>query len=576
MKNSIYITISFIFTLLACEEHFLEKPLGGDTNLDSIFTTSDKAISALSKAYSMNLAWGYPEKDWAPGNSGMNGFTLDELSGDNMSVFSWESGYNVTHSGMEAVTDWNNNGSASCEDAYSFRWKGIRQAYLVIENIDRVTDMEPEIKQQIKKEMKALIAFSYTQMFKRYGGVPLVHSTINIGDNNKIPRATLQETLDFILNLCDEAKTLPNIYPDNLKGRLTKGAVLAIKAEALLFAARPLFNSDTPYLDLGENNKLICFCKENPDRWTEAAEAAKAVIDWAKNESGWCHLIDTDNPLDDYGTATSTPNNAEMILSYNVVSTSMSKCFDPHFWWVVSKGMTFRQLTQYHRSDGSDQTWAGTSARPFKEYVSKMNEMEPRFKASCHAYTIDAWNNPGDSYWSAATLYYSQTNNSCAVNTKFWYKAGRRNWFYPPIYRLARIYLDLAEAYNESGHPNLALLYLNDIRDRAGLPLISETEKIPLRKLINRERRIELYKENCSYFDYRHCKLAGTPDSPYGNMVSTFKYTYNSSNSGKVESDYKDYKVEPKYILYWSDNQFLYPFPQSEINKKYLIQNPGY
>lgn len=578
MKKLIYIILCLpvvVSVLFSCEDQFLEKPLGGDTNLDTIFSTTDKAMTALAKAYSMNLAWGYPEKDWAPNNGGLTGFTLDELAGDDMSVFSWESGYNVTHSGMEAVTDWNKTGSASCEDAYSFRWKSIRQAYLVIENIDKVADMNENMKEQIKKEMKALLAFSYTNFFKRYGGVPIVRSTFQVDDNNKIPRAGLQETLDFILELCDEASTLPNSHPDNMKGRLTKGVVLSIKGEALLFAARPLFNAASPYLNLGENNNLICFGTADPARWNVAAKAAQDVIDWAEKESGWCYLVDTDSPLDDYGTATSTPNNPEVILSYNVVSTGMSRCYDPHFWWTVSKGMSFQMLTKFYKEDGTDQVWPGTTPELFTEYVTKMNEMEPRFKASCFAYTIDSWNNPGDTHWSAATLYYSQTNNACVVNTKFWYKAGRRNWFYPPLYRLAKIYLDAAEAYNESGNTAQSLLYLNKIRNRAGLPEITETSKDKLRKLIYRERNVEMYKENCNYFDYRHWKLAGTEESPYGNVISTFRYTY-LTNSGKVAADYKDYRVEPQYTLYWSTNQFLYPFPQAEVNKNYLIQNPGY
>jgi len=34
---------------------------------------------------------------------------------------------------------------------------------------------------------------------------------------------------------------------------------MCIKAEALMYAARPLFNSNTPYMSLGGNNNLICF-----------------------------------------------------------------------------------------------------------------------------------------------------------------------------------------------------------------------------------------------------------------------------------------------------------------------------
>ena len=132
--------------------------------------------------------------------------------------------------------------------------------------------MSETTKTQIKAEATGLIAYRYMGMFYRYGGLPIVRKSFEATDDLNIPRESLQATLDYIIELCDEAyQGLPEGRWSNEKtGRLTRGAVLAIKARALMFAARPLFNSSKPYLDNGEHNDLICFGNENVSRWNDA------------------------------------------------------------------------------------------------------------------------------------------------------------------------------------------------------------------------------------------------------------------------------------------------------------------
>lgn len=97
-------------------------------------------------------------------------------------------------------------------------------------------------------------------------------------------------------------------------GRLTKEVPLAIKAEALMYAARPLFNSDEPYLPYGVNNDKICLCEYKESRWNDAIKANLDVLKWGK-ENGY-EIIDTDNPFEDFGTAVGVPCNKEILLAY--------------------------------------------------------------------------------------------------------------------------------------------------------------------------------------------------------------------------------------------------------------------
>jgi hypothetical protein len=91
------------------------------------------------------------------------------------------------------------------------------------------------------------------------------------------------------------------------------------------------------------------------------------------------------------------------------------------------------------------------------------------------------------------------------------WRVGNRAWL---LLRLANIYLDYAEALNESapGNPDI-VKYVNLIRERAGIPLISETlSQDQMRQVIRKERRVELAFENVRYFDTRRWKIAEQTD----------------------------------------------------------------
>lgn len=577
-KIRIYIAITsiFIIGLSACTKDFLQKPQGSDTTIDSIFSTSQKSQAAIAQAYSQSLASGITLAGWDR-TYGMNQSTMSSLSGEvNDLKYNWQDGWLIQRGGM--VAD-DGSGTPRSEDGFVFNFNCLRQNNLVMENIDKVSDMPKSEKEQVKAEMKTLNAYRYEEMFKRYGGVPIVTKTLGAEDSIKIPRASLQRTLDYIVQLCDEAvPVLPDNYPDKWKGRVTKSVALAIKAEALMYAARPLFNSATPYLDFGANNNLICFGNADPSRWQKAADASKAVLDWALANK--YHIINTGHPLDDYGTAVATPNNAEILLAYKYQFSNI--LYDPRDPEGGQNSMSFFQISQYYKADGTNQDWAGTGESPYSEYVSKMQEMEPRYKASAMAAGMDAWNNPNDINWSTGVLSFAGSwagifgTEACGRRVKFWYHAGSRKWFEFPIYRLAESYLNLAEAYNELGQPAQALENLNIIRNRAGLPNITETNQIALRQIIQREWAVEFYEEGHRLFDVKHWKLADIGNGIIGGPKQSFVFTYTNGVWGAVPADYITYSTQVVYIGFWNSSQYLTPLPIAEINKGYLVQNPGY
>lgn len=578
--------IVIVPSFLSCEEDFLEKPRGSDVNVDSIFADSERALAAIAQAYGNSLGAGIQVTPWDNNLqwTGMNAGTLSHISGEvNSYKFSWEHHYTLQRAGMNA--DGGGSGRALTIDGYDFNYTSIRRCFLIIENIDKVADMSQEEKDQIKAEMKTLIAYRYQEMFKRYGGVSLVKKSLTSNEDILIPRSSLQEVLDYIVELCDEAQVdLPNSHTANMKGRVTKGVALAVKAEALILAARPLFNSTTPYLDLGENNNLISFGNVNQSRWQDAIDASEAVISWALANGH--RIINTGSPLDDYGTAVATPSNPEILLAYKRVDQTVDdSSYDPRRQAGGANGMSFNQLSQYYKEDGTDVDWPepdGTQY-PYAHYRERIDHMEARYKASAAGAGIDAWNNPGDVNWNSERLAGASNWNGQAQTeasgrrVKFWYKAGSRRWFEFPIYRLAEFYLNLAEAYNEIGNSSKALENLNVIRNRAGIPYITETNKENLRKIIQREWAVEFYEEGHRVFDVKHWKHKDIANGIIGGPKHTLWYHYISGRSwARWDTEYTNYEVRQIYVGAFSEKEYLCPFPIREVNKGYLVQNPGY
>ena len=596
--DKIYLPFLFIILLAlsSCQKSILQEPNNtGVVDINTIFSNSNNAQSMLMSNYNSTLVAG-----WSTNGLGQGHGCLGSFAGELGRGYNWHGAYYYAATGPISTGggDTKTGDALSVADFVSF-YPRIRANFIVIENIDKVPGMPATLKTQIKGEAYGLIAYTYLQMFKNYGGVPIVTHSFQPTDNAAIPRATLQQTYDYIISLCDTAiAALPTTaYASGLNGRLTQGAVMAIKAQAALFAARPLFNSATPYLPFGQNNNLICFGNADPNRWNDVINYTNDAINWASQNN--IYLINTGNPLADYGTATSTPSNNEILLAYHVDNTTQSAAYFAYYntsnYWTYARynnqliGLLRGYLTNYYKADGTDQSWpkaSDPSPRPASDYITRFQQMEPRFLADFVGPGLNAANNPTDINWSAigwgGAMYNSTSSallgHGCATQTKFYYNAGSRIWFEYPLFRMAELYLNLAEAYNEYGDPTDALINLNLVHNRAGLPSITETDQRKLRAIIQREWAVEFFNESKRYYDARHWKLnLGTSGVMYGAQEEfIFSDSLPSGPSVNIASNLRTYWSSVTFTSYWNPKMYLEPFPITETNKGIIIQNPGY
>ena len=142
-------------------------------------------------------------------------------------------------------------------------------------------------------------------------------------------------------------------------------------------------------------------------------------------------------------------------------------------------------------------------------------------------------------------------------------------------YRLAEIYLFLAEAANESGHADDALTYLNKVRSRVGMPAVTVTDQAKLRDRIKNERRVEFALEGQRYFDVRRWHKPGEDLSTTDHYITAAKITHMKDGSYKYERQIVGERLcyESKYLTA--------PIPASEVSNMEAItgenwQNDGW
>jgi len=607
-KLIIILTITaFIATMYSCQDQFLQVPdTTGNLDLNKVYSDSAFAFKVVVTNYHLTMCngWGgYKTSDYSTNFWHGN---ISAISGEVVKGQAWHSNYVVANTGLSPVptpgVSINDMTNATSIVAFHKINMTIRSNYLVIENIDKVPNMTPATKAVIKAESKGMIAYLYLYMFKNYGGYPIIRNSM-LPTDNAIPRSSLQETLDFILTTCDEAVAgLPNNWTADFVGRLTKAAVLTTKAEALLIASRPLFNTGTPYINFGSNNNLVCFGSEDVNRWNAAIAANEAALVQARvegkeilNTGGAGEGFPNPNAIADYGTATSTPNNSELIIAAHNDDNSTgyyanTSPYQPTGRYNAMYGVPRGMFVRYLKADGTEQDWpkAGEDfPRAGSDYVTRFKEMEPRFLVDLLGPGIEASiGNPGLNKWAAKewnsplsnrTAYFPNGTSGlgCAMPVKFYYKAGNRIWYEYPVFRVAQLYLSLAEAYNEVGNSSKALENLNIVHNRAGLPAIAETDKDALRKIIQREWDIEFFDEGKRYYNYREWKIEDIGQGAMYGQIQEFQFQ-TAATSYNLAASLLNYWTANTYTAYWNPKMFLEPFPQSEINKGTIIQNPGY
>jgi hypothetical protein len=570
----------------ACKK-FLELPVTSDITVDSVFANKDRTLQFLWKVYSTASIFEFPYY-WDATDQAYRhyGTYCAPVACATDEADAW-----ANYAGTDYINrgNWDPTTVQYWEFNSFYCYRGIRNANIFIENIDK-SPYSDEEKAMMKAEAVFLRALMHFDLMQRLGGIPIVDRVLKVATsddipNVQVPRSTFEETVDFIVRECDAAAAhLPNSWPSNYKGRIVKGAALALKARTLLYAASPLFNSATPYVPVAdpELRAMVGYTNYDPARWQKAADASKAVLDWAANESGWCALyMGKDNPVDRYEEIFVNPNVNEIILDAGTMGPTTPNYFirfmtpgkvvytgsDP-----VNIGITFNWTKMYQKADGTEQVWDEEEGTPYPytQYQQKLSELEPRFQASVF-YSGTEWSRGTGTVYhfheqagNLLTLYNGVGFMRKFLKGVFNGSSPAPRWI---TFRLAEFYLNYAEALNEvNGDPGQIEWAINQIRQRVDMPPITYTNQDDMREKIRRERNVELAFEEHRYFDVRRWKIAGQEGVMKGGM-------YGLKLAGGSPATYTLVKFEDRV---WEDKMYLYPFRQNEVDLGYVKQNPGW
>jgi hypothetical protein len=415
-----------------------------------------------------------------------------------------------------------------------------------------------------------------------------------------VARNTFAETVDFIKKDLDEAISVLPVGTD--KTRATKGAAMALKARVLLYAASDLFNKTSDWAPGYSHPELIGYTDNNQmQRWREAKDAAKAVIDLGiyhlVGENGFATAEEAKN---NYINMFLTKSNDEdiMLIYYDYVNygsdwqcPAVGKFNTPNGFHGWGGNVPSGQLVDaFEMADGSQFSWnnAENKKHPYQN-------RDPRFYADI-LYDGAHWRQRPDDVigrdplGNVQTGYYEQADGtySAGIDTRQgvddWngtytgyymrkfidpsvnHQYNYQNWPFRES-RYAEVLLNYAECCIELGEDAEARKYINMIRKRAGMPDITESGNT-LKQRYRNERQIELCYEQQRYFDIRRWMIA--PDVIKNVQGIDIRYPY-----GSKEPSYK--VINSVQERNWDNKSYLMPIYLDEIQKNnLLIQNPGY
>lgn len=268
---------------------FLEKAPGGTVTADTVFNNPEYTRRFLAATYA-NQYHNMPVKGSNLKPQWINWFKgMPDALGDTHHL-PWNGSriYSDYYVGaLTSSTDGNDQGNVFPYNAMNI-WESVRSCLTIIERVDGVPGMTESEKAHIKDEARCLLAATYFNTFRFYGGLPIIDHTFTGAESSYEGRKSAQETLDYMLGILDEVIAGNNLewgYSGAIAasetGRWTLAGAMALKCEILQFAASPLLNSAQPYYQDGK----VSYAVEHPEytwlggydqsRWTKFRQACQ-------------------------------------------------------------------------------------------------------------------------------------------------------------------------------------------------------------------------------------------------------------------------------------------------------------
>lgn len=533
------VAVVFLASLSGCQDLDL-APTDKFTEAN-YWTSAEKASMVLNTAYGQLTSSG-------------RYFSNESLS-DNMYEGRGNSSEKMISSGQADAS--NSRFSEEWKNSYA----GIKTCNVFLENVDKVPNMNETLRTRMKAEARFIRAWLYLQLTTWYGDVPLFEKDITLEESKSISRTPKAAIQTFIYNELDEVEAvLPTNteYTEADRGRITKGAAIALKARAYLY----------------QND------------WANVVAACEKLI--GNTSNGTYALFSSYEgifkPENEY--------NSEVILDYQYVPSVRvwEEMYDLAPLSVGarinSKAPTQELVDDYIMMNGKAIKEANSGYDESNPYKNR----DPRFAATIvyhgakwvrpdgtiQTIYIKPGSTPSDNTYSNVDEYIGAGSNSTSTgyylrkNYDPTSEIGMKSGLNLILIRYADVLLMYAEAMNELGKMDEAVWNktIRSLRERAGFTdapsLIYPTEG-NMQTIIRRERRVELAMEGLRIFDIRRWKTAENVLNGYPHGA---QFGEASIDNGYIRLEKRTFNPERDYL--WA-----VPLSQKDLNPN-LGQNPGY
>ncbi|WP_316817110.1 RagB/SusD family nutrient uptake outer membrane protein [Pedobacter nyackensis] len=459
-------------------------------------------------------------------------------------------------------------------------YRAISRVNTFIANKDKaLANTSATVIKTYEAEMRLIRAYQYSRLVTHFGDVPLITQPISLEEAYKVTRANKEEVLTFAFSDFDyAAANLPSTYTGTQMKRLTKGAALALKARTALYVGKwemardaanaviqlgsTAYDLHPSYRDLflksGETSKEIIISIPR-DQTQQVFSGAAYVQDFLpRNATGFGAQIPTREIFDSYECTDGKP-------------IDESPLYDPKKPFANRDPRLTANIVEFSTQ------WIGYSYQPHPDtltvYSSKtgtrVRNNDTRTNAQFASLTGFLWKKGIDQSWA---------DRLAEDNDRI-------------IFRLAEVLLIYAEAKIELGEVDASVLNaINRVRARGYGVAVTATSSYPavttfnaaeLKKIVRRERRVELVLEGLRYMDLIRWRLAekaltrpviGLPDPAVQNR-SKWPFPGVTPIDDDGIPDYTGFGKDVKVLAernFDKERQYLWPIPNVD-----RLQNPG-
>lgn len=477
--------------LTSCNDSFLE--ITPETSLSSVtfFNTEADFQQAVNGAY-VPLRSIVNERAWL----------LGEMHSDN-TYFARNPLFGATEQ-QEDIADFaipeagGVTSNTHVLNQYRLDYQIIARTNQILSLIDDV-EFDTGSKDNLRGQALFLRAYAYFELARYFGSVPLHLTPVTERSEAAQPLAPEEEIYAQIIKDTEEAIGLLPPKSEQEPGRATSGAARTLLAN-------------------------VYIVQKN---WAEAERLLREVV-----ESGEYALIP--NYADVFSTSTGNKNNIESVFEVQFIEGSAGLQGD-FFYRFMPRPMLPEELVTIVETSNPQPLDAEGNNIPTPDIIAAYEEGDEREDVSIGYVELS-----GSQRSNKVYPYIKKYAKPHALHNNH-----GMNW---PVYRYAEVLLFLAEALMEQGNEAEAALYLNQVRNRAGLP----DAQGDLREAIYQERRVELAFENKRWFDLVRTGRAMDVITAYGNRIKANPQDY-----------YYPEGTEPRSHAF-SNIGLYYPLPADE------------